>query len=40
MEKLKERWGIESNWQIIIIFIVFGITGKENVKPNGIKISI
>ncbi|MBP0904606.1 DUF6787 family protein [Mariniflexile gromovii] len=27
MEKLKERWGIEQNWQIIIIFIVFAITG-------------
>lgn len=27
MEKLKERWGIESNFQIIIIFIVFAING-------------
>ncbi|WP_308992590.1 DUF6787 family protein [Mariniflexile litorale] len=27
MEKLKERWGIEQNWQIIIILIVFAITG-------------
>ncbi|MEP1488589.1 MAG: DUF6787 family protein [Algibacter sp.] len=27
MEKLKQRWGIEHNWQIIVIFIVFGITG-------------
>lgn len=31
MEKLKERWGIESNWQIIIIFTVFGITGSSSV---------
>lgn len=27
MEKLKARWGIESNWQIIIILIVFAVTG-------------
>lgn len=27
MKKLKERWGIRSNKQLIIIFIVFGITG-------------
>lgn len=27
MEKLKERWGIEQNWQIIIILIVFAVTG-------------
>ncbi|TYA71524.1 DUF6787 family protein [Seonamhaeicola marinus] len=27
MNKLKERWGIESNWQIAIIFIVFAVTG-------------
>tara|TARA_R110002073_G_scaffold334200_1_gene523207 strand:- start:2710 stop:3021 length:312 start_codon:yes stop_codon:yes gene_type:complete len=27
MEKLKERWGITSNIQIILIFIVFAING-------------
>ena len=27
MNKLKERWNIKSNWQLIIIFIVFAITG-------------
>ena len=27
MDKLKERWGIESNFQIVIIFIVFAING-------------
>lgn len=27
MEKLKERWGIESNFQVVIIFIVFAING-------------
>ena len=32
MEKLKERWGIDSNWQIVIIFIVFAITGTTASK--------
>ncbi|WP_343762415.1 DUF6787 family protein [Gangjinia marincola] len=32
MEKLKERWGISSNWQLVIIFIVFGITGSLSAK--------
>lgn len=27
MKKLKERWNITSNFQLIIIFIVFAITG-------------
>ena len=27
MEKLKQRWGIESNWAIVAIFIVFAING-------------
>ena len=27
MEKLKKRWGIENNWQIIVILIVFAVTG-------------
>ena len=31
MEKLKERWGITSNFQLIIIFIVFAITGSSSV---------
>jgi len=31
MDKLKERWGITSNFQLIIIFIVFGITGSSSV---------
>ena len=31
MEKLKARWGIESNFQIIVIFIVFAITGSSSV---------
>lgn len=27
MEKLKERWGIESNWAILAILVVFAING-------------
>jgi hypothetical protein len=27
MDKLKERWGKDSNWSIIAIFIVFAING-------------
>lgn len=27
MKKLKERWGITSNYQLTVIFIVFAITG-------------
>ena len=32
MDKLKKRWGIESNFQLIIIFIVFAITGSTAAK--------
>lgn len=27
LEKLKARWGIEHNWQVVVIFCVFAITG-------------
>jgi hypothetical protein len=27
MEKLKQRWGIESNWAIVAILFVFAING-------------
>ncbi|KGO83475.1 diacylglyceryl transferase [Flavobacterium rakeshii] len=30
MEKLKKRWGITSNFQLIVIFIVFAITGSTS----------
>lgn len=30
MEKLKKRWGIETNLQLTIIFIVFAITGSAS----------
>lgn len=31
MDKLKQRWGISSNFQLIIIFIIFAITGSSAV---------
>ena len=31
MKKLKEKWGITSNFQLIIILIVFSITGSSSV---------
>jgi len=27
MEKLKQRWGLKSNFQVVIILVVFAITG-------------
>ncbi|WPR71254.1 DUF6787 family protein [Flavobacterium sp. NG2] len=30
MKKLKERWGIKTNFQLSIIFIVFAITGSTS----------
>lgn len=32
MKKLKERWGITSNIQLIIIFLVFAITGFSSLQ--------
>ena len=32
MEKLKKRWGIDSNLQIVVIFIVFAVTGSTAAK--------
>ncbi|MDX1365812.1 MAG: DUF6787 family protein [Arenibacter latericius] len=31
MKKLKERWGVTSNFQLAIIFVVFSITGSSAV---------
>lgn len=31
MEKLKKRWGISSTGQILLIILVFGITGSSSV---------
>lgn len=35
MKKLKERWGITTNWQLTVIFIVFAITGSTSAKFAG-----
>ncbi len=32
MKKLKDRWGINSNWQLFIILLVFAITGSSAAK--------
>lgn len=32
MEKLKKRWNIDSNFQIVIIFMVFAVTGSAAAK--------
>lgn len=32
MEKLKKRWGIDSNVQLAVIFFVFAITGSTAAK--------
>ncbi|WP_396143066.1 DUF6787 family protein [Flavobacterium sp.] len=32
MKKLKERWGVTSNKQIVIIFTVFAITGFSSLQ--------
>ena len=32
MRKLKERWGITSNFQLVIIFIVFAINGSLSAR--------
>ncbi len=32
MHRLKKRWGIQSNLQIIVIFVVFAITGSAATK--------
>jgi len=32
MNKLKERWGITSNFQMLVIFVVFAINGTLSAK--------
>ena len=31
MERLKQRWGIDSNFQLLVIIVVFAITGSASV---------
>ena len=35
MKKLKERWGIKHNWEILVIILVFAITGSTATKLAG-----
>lgn len=35
MKKLMKRWGLTSNWQVVVIFIVFAITGSTAAKMAG-----
>ncbi|HSI69936.1 MAG TPA: DUF6787 family protein [Gillisia sp.] len=35
MKRLKQRWGIDSNFQIVLILIVFAITGSTSAKLAG-----
>ncbi|MEK9613657.1 MAG: DUF6787 family protein [Flavobacteriaceae bacterium] len=30
--RLKEKWGITSNLQLVIVFVVFGLTGSFSVR--------
>ncbi|MGK4568765.1 DUF6787 family protein [Flavobacterium sp. 3HN19-14] len=32
MSKLKERWGITSNFQLVVIFVVFAINGSLSAR--------
>jgi hypothetical protein len=35
LKKLKEKWGISTPFQMIIVFIVFGVTGSVAAKISG-----
>ncbi|RMA64499.1 DUF6787 family protein [Ulvibacter antarcticus] len=35
MKKLKQRWGIDSNWQLFVILLVFSVTGSSAAKLAG-----
>ena len=32
LKKLKEKWGISTPFQMVIVFIVFGVTGSVAAK--------
>ncbi|SDL69004.1 hypothetical protein SAMN05421823_107259 [Catalinimonas alkaloidigena] len=31
LRKMQERWGVDSLWQVVIIFVVFALTGSTSV---------
>jgi len=35
MKKLKERWNIDTNWRLTVVFLVFAITGSTAAKFAG-----
>lgn len=35
MKKLKQRWNIETNWQLTVVFTVFALTGSTAAKFAG-----
>jgi len=35
MKKLKERWQIETDWQLFVVFLVFAVTGSTAAKFAG-----
>ena len=40
LKKLKEKWGISTPFQMIIVFIVFGVTGSVAAKISGPIVSL
>ena len=40
LKKLNEKWGISTPFQVVIVFIVFGVTGSVAAKISGPIISI
>jgi hypothetical protein len=35
MKKLKERWNIETDWRLFVIFLVFAVIGSTSAKFAG-----
>lgn len=31
-DKLKERWGLKNNWSVLVVILVFAITGSTAVR--------
>lgn len=40
MENLKKRWGITSNFQFVIIFVVFAVTGSTAAKISNLMMEL
>ena len=35
MKRLKEKWGLTSDWQLFVVFVVFAVTGSTSAKFAG-----